>query len=274
MDWYYSQNGTRCGPVKESELPGLLAAGTIKAETLVWNETLKDWQPAKDVPALIQVTGSPASDLRKCIVTGREFPVAQMIQTDQGWVSFEGKDTYYQCLREGIALPTPAGQFNARADGKRVVVPLKDPTLPLRCVKTNQPAEPGTKERKLYWSSPWIWLTIVISLLVVLILVLVTRKKLLIKIPLSAAGRHQLRQHQLKAAGLFALGFLVIFTGAFITSSGAMIGGIVVGAVMLIASLIYATTKGTALRMVKVRDGEAWLAGAGPEFIASLPVYR
>ncbi len=54
MNWYYVRNGERQGPVEEEALRRLLATGGIKADDLVWNETLGDeWKAASAVPGLL-----------------------------------------------------------------------------------------------------------------------------------------------------------------------------------------------------------------------------
>ena len=48
MNWYYcSEDGsTTLGPISEAEMAELAGSGDITPETLVYNEGLKDWQPA------------------------------------------------------------------------------------------------------------------------------------------------------------------------------------------------------------------------------------
>lgn len=45
MNWYYAEAGQQKGPVNETELQALAAAGTVKPDTLVWHEGLAGWQP-------------------------------------------------------------------------------------------------------------------------------------------------------------------------------------------------------------------------------------
>src|SRR6185436_3225687 len=45
MNWYYVEAGQQAGPVPESELDGLVRAGRIKADTLVWHEGMANWRP-------------------------------------------------------------------------------------------------------------------------------------------------------------------------------------------------------------------------------------
>ncbi|MDC0136789.1 DUF805 domain-containing protein [Sulfitobacter sp.] len=44
-DWYYAVEGTSNGPVSEAELQELVAVGTIRSDTLVWQEGMEDWLP-------------------------------------------------------------------------------------------------------------------------------------------------------------------------------------------------------------------------------------
>lgn len=46
MDWYYADEFDRQHPTSDDQLTGLVATGTIKPGTLLWNETLTNWVPA------------------------------------------------------------------------------------------------------------------------------------------------------------------------------------------------------------------------------------
>ncbi len=59
--WHYVINGTQTGPVPESELAGMLAAGQLDPETLVWTETLEDWVAASSIDDLVIPGPVPAS---------------------------------------------------------------------------------------------------------------------------------------------------------------------------------------------------------------------
>lgn len=43
--WYYAVEGNSVGPVSQSEFDALVATGTIRNETLVWQEGMEDWLP-------------------------------------------------------------------------------------------------------------------------------------------------------------------------------------------------------------------------------------
>jgi uncharacterized RDD family membrane protein YckC len=48
MAWFYSAGGEQKGPVEAGEFEALIAAGTIRPETLVWQPGMPNWQPASD----------------------------------------------------------------------------------------------------------------------------------------------------------------------------------------------------------------------------------
>ena len=45
MNWYYAEGGKQMGPVEESALDGLISAGIVRDDTLVWHEGMAAWQP-------------------------------------------------------------------------------------------------------------------------------------------------------------------------------------------------------------------------------------
>lgn len=49
MKWYYAQNGQRQGPVSDNEFDFLVHQKKILPDTLVWNETMKEWRPLREV---------------------------------------------------------------------------------------------------------------------------------------------------------------------------------------------------------------------------------
>jgi uncharacterized membrane protein YtjA (UPF0391 family) len=273
MDWYYADGREKRGPFPEAQIQSLIQSGAITPATLVWNSSFTDWKAAGETALFSSAPPPGAGRTERCIVTGKTFPVSQMIQTENGWVSAEGKEAYYQSRREGAPIPTAAGVSNARCDGKRIVIPVEGGRLPLRCVKTNGPVtEAELKTKKLYWATPWIAVTILLSLLVYIVLYLIMRKKVLVDIPISAAGRGMVRKH---AAIAWVLGLGGIAVGAVglahIDRNGWML--VVGGLVMFLVGLVYGGYRGVALRVTKINNGEAWLAGACPEFLALLPPY-
>jgi hypothetical protein len=197
-----------------------------------------------------------------------------MIHTEHGWVSVEGKSIYYQSLREGIGIPLADSQSNARSDGKKIVVPVLNPKLPARCVKTNDPVGVNDfKSKKLYWSNPLWALTILFSILIYLILHLALRKKIEIEIPICVAGRAVLRKQRWIATGIFFAGVAVAIASGFAIDANASSGALflILGFVVMLGGLIYASIKGSLLRVTKIQDGKAWISGACQEYVSSLP---
>ena len=44
MEWYYSVADQQNGPVSEEDICSLIAQHRIHGDTLVWNETIPEWQ--------------------------------------------------------------------------------------------------------------------------------------------------------------------------------------------------------------------------------------
>lgn len=272
MLWHYADGTERKGPIEETELLRLLATSKISTSTLVWKSGFTSWVPLGETT--LNTAGTVAAGNHRCIITGKVFAEAEMIQTAHGWVSAEGKDTYYQALREGVSPTTVGSAISAWRDGNRIVVPIDNPRLPARCVKTNaMVAANDFVTKKLYWEQPLVYLSILISILITLILVLALRKKLVLEIPLSAEGRAKIRTNAvLSIVGFLAGVALIIWPIA--ASNDALLWLIAVGVVAVIGSLVFGSRKATALRVTRMRDGKAWVAGASPEFLASLPPFN
>src|SRR5947209_20228786 len=60
MPWFYAQNGQQRGPIELAELQGLLAAGQLTGQDLVWTEGMPQWQPAASVPAVMPAASVPS----------------------------------------------------------------------------------------------------------------------------------------------------------------------------------------------------------------------
>ncbi len=268
MDWFYADGKDRRGPVPENEFRTLISAGTVKPETLVWRQGMTQWVSLRD--SLFDASAPDlAAGMQRCFITGKTFPTSQMLQTEHGWVSADARDTYYQCLRESVPFPVPDGVSNARSDGKRIIVPAGNPVLPRRCIKTNQPVtDEDVKRKKLYWASPWLALTILLSLLIYIIAYLIVRKLFIIDIPLSRDGRRIVRNNALIAWGIALGGIALIIVAA---AEPKVIVLLPVGIVAILAAMLFGFWKAGTLRLVKLNSQEAWLKGASPEYLASLP---
>ena len=52
MQWYYSKDSTQLGPVPDSQLRAMIAAGEVAGTDMVWREGMKDWRPLSSVVEL------------------------------------------------------------------------------------------------------------------------------------------------------------------------------------------------------------------------------
>jgi uncharacterized RDD family membrane protein YckC len=63
MQWYYSLNGQRLGPVFHEELERLIQSGTVVGDTLLWRQGMDQWKTLTDVrtrdPAMFALPPSP-----------------------------------------------------------------------------------------------------------------------------------------------------------------------------------------------------------------------
>lgn len=114
MNWYYVEAGQQAGPVDDAGLYNLYTSGRITADSLVWNETMADWQPYNDIrtqlsPPITSTTTAiadappvVASSEAVCVECGRIFPVADTISYGNARVCAGCKPIFVQKLSEGI----------------------------------------------------------------------------------------------------------------------------------------------------------------------------
>ncbi len=142
MNWYYANAGQQAGPISEADLQGLVRAGTVKADTLVWREGMANWQPYATVAAGAGLASAAAPDMASnpgtgtlaeaaagtlsgvataeqtvssgaagsggfiCAECGRAFPPDEVIRYGTVAVCANCKPVFLQKLREGVAAPT------------------------------------------------------------------------------------------------------------------------------------------------------------------------
>ena len=127
MNWYYAEAGQQRGPVTDEELGQLVSQGVIRPETLVWNQTLPQWQPwstvapppppATAIPAPPTIPGEPgvAPSRVRCDRCQQSFPMAETIEISGQRVCASCKPLWIQQVREGLV--DPAGGTPAVAEG-------------------------------------------------------------------------------------------------------------------------------------------------------------
>ena len=100
MDWYYSENGERRGPISEAELLEFSQSGKVLVDTLVWRDGWTDWRPFSQAG----LTGGPAGTA-VCVECGRIFPTGEMIEYEGSWVCGTCKPVFFQKVKEGVVTP-------------------------------------------------------------------------------------------------------------------------------------------------------------------------
>ena len=68
-DWRYNRNGRPSDPVDQPTLEGLLKAGTLPPDTLVWREGLPDWAKATTVPEFAAAFSTTPPSVTTAIVS-------------------------------------------------------------------------------------------------------------------------------------------------------------------------------------------------------------
>src|ERR1700682_4581306 len=106
MDWFYADGGRQSGPVDEAGLARLVAAGTIRPETLVWRAGLANWQPYQTVAAPAPPAMQTPGGVAYCSECGKPYPGDELAAFGSVLVCGLCKPTYTQKLREGV-VSTP-----------------------------------------------------------------------------------------------------------------------------------------------------------------------
>src|SRR6185369_3516514 len=115
-----------------------------------------------------------------------------------------------------------------------------------------------------------VYLSLLANIIILIILYYVLRKKVTVDIPLSQEGRKRLNKQRGIASGIAVLGLAMILAPIFNQN---LVWLIVFGVIALLVAAFYGNYKGCLLRVVKLKDGHAWLYGADREFVNSLPPY-
>ena len=114
MSWYYAESGQQRGPVTDAELNGLVQAGSIRDDTLVWREGMADWQAYGKVRGEGRAAAPPLMGAILCSQCGKSFSADDVVRIGEGWVCGACKPAFLQRLREGAApVPTAVGVISA-----------------------------------------------------------------------------------------------------------------------------------------------------------------
>jgi hypothetical protein len=102
MPWYYVEDGIQQGPVAEAELRAWLAAGRLSDHTLVWQEGMSEWRPAREALPLAPGDGVT------CGSCGKAFLASDMIELEGRPVCATCKPRVLQQIQEGVEWVAPA----------------------------------------------------------------------------------------------------------------------------------------------------------------------
>jgi hypothetical protein len=149
-------------------------------------------------------------------------------------------------------------------DGE-LIVARDGAAFPDRCVRCNQSAEGFRVKKTLYWHPPSWYLLIFVSPLIYAIVAMVVRKKA--SFQLALCREHRNRRRLLIAIGL-ALPVVTLLIVILSEGEPASVFGLMIGVVV---GLLLAIIGSQILSPKKIEDGYAYLKGARPQFLASLP---
>lgn len=166
------------------------------------------------------------------------------------------------------AAVAPAGGGGTWRDGA-VLVMSRDASLPPRCIRCNEPAQEPTKNRKVYWHSPWLYLLLILNLLIYAIVAAIVRKKANVAPGLCYAHKKRRR------IGI-AIAWTLLLGGVALLSLGVAGGesaGIAGGTLLILVALLVSISVTRILRATRIDAQYIRLKGCGPEFLDSIPPF-
>lgn len=109
MQWFYAEDGEQRGPFSDADFVKMVNDGTVRSSTLVWNETMTDWQSCRSVRKVIDQISrenkgediAGADDYVSCIECGGMFPKDDVIQYKESYVCGNCKQGFFQRIEEG-----------------------------------------------------------------------------------------------------------------------------------------------------------------------------
>jgi len=132
VDWYYTKDGGRVGPVTEALLVERIGDGTVTSGTYVWSPALPDWVRIGDTPSgmLPQAVTDALSAAQhraryaaiRCVECGGLFPARDTVVIGPLTVCWRCKPIHVRRLEQGTAFgldPEFAG-FWRRAGAKLI----------------------------------------------------------------------------------------------------------------------------------------------------------
>jgi uncharacterized RDD family membrane protein YckC len=124
MEWYYANEGQRQGPITAEDFARLVAAGTVRADTLVWRAGMAAWQTWAEVAPTVQLpsvgqlppplTSGPAPLYAPTPSTSAAPTAAPALEYGGFWIRLLAK------IIDGIALAVVGNIVNTAILGTRI----------------------------------------------------------------------------------------------------------------------------------------------------------
>lgn len=151
--------------------------------------------------------------------------------------------------------------------GRRLII-QKDAILPHRCVKCNAAAADHSMRKTYYWHPPVLYLTLLAGILVYVILALILRKRGTIRFSLCPAHRLRRTMH-IALSLLLAIGSPILCIALAVQLDHPW--PLLLMLIVIIATGIYAVLCIAPLRPTRIDDDWLTMAGAGEDFLATVP---
>jgi len=156
-------------------------------------------------------------------------------------------------------------------DGSTLVM-QPSASLPQRCVKCNEEADQPTRERKVYWHSPWLYLLILLNMIIFIIVALIARKQPVVTPGLCAD--HKQRRRNALLAGWAAIGLgIALFFAAGSADSGNGPLYVLAGILSILGGIVWGVVFGRVVYAKRIDAAYVRLGGCGGAFLDSLPPF-
>lgn len=152
-----------------------------------------------------------------------------------------------------------------------VLIKSMDAAMPARCVKCNGPADPPTKNRKIYWHHPALYLLILFNIIIYAIVATIVRKKAFVDAGLCKDHKKR-RRLAITLAWAGSLGGIVLMFMGLGSSLG--IWGAFVGLLVILGSIIGALIFARIVYPKGIDKTYVRLKGCGSAFLDSLPPFN
>ncbi len=124
MHWYYATDGEQRGPFNDADFIQLVKDGTVGGATPVWNETMTDWLPYRDVKGEVaRITRdlkegdlAAAPEQVTCVECRGRFARDKVVGYRGSFVCGNCKQAFFQRIEEGGGILRGAGGVGATAN--------------------------------------------------------------------------------------------------------------------------------------------------------------